>query len=278
MGYEIFQTWLDAWDLIPDGEPFSSNWSQLLPVRRGETLLMLKAAMSEQEVAGSIALEWFDGEGAARVVARRDDALLMERLFAPTGLADLAQTQGDRAAFEILCQVAHKLHSAANRLPFAGLVPVERWFEALGRAAESSGGFFTKAAAIFDALLASQGPRVPLHGDLHHGNAMQRPSGEWVAIDPKGLLGERTLDYAMMPFVDPQSETGIGDCEGIASRASVVAEFAGVEEERLLSWSFCQAALYGAWFTGHPIEGLWRGLAGGLADLVPDVGALSRSS
>ena len=89
MGLEPFRKWLDAWDLIPDGEPFASNWSQLLPVRRGDTPLMLKAAMSEQEVVGSAVLDWFSGQGAARVVERHDDAVLMERLFGPTALTDL---------------------------------------------------------------------------------------------------------------------------------------------------------------------------------------------
>ena len=271
MGLEPFRKWLDAWDLIPDGEPFASNWSQLLPVRRGDTPLMLKAAMSEQEVVGSAVLDWFSGQGAARVVERHDDAVLMERLFGPTALTDLARQDGDRRAFEVLCQVAYQLHSAAERLPFDGLIPVEKWFEALPKAAQGLGGVFTKAASTFNSLVASQRPRVPLHGDLHHANVMQRPSGEWVAIDPKGLLGEHTLDYAMMLFVDPHSDTVIGDGPGIVARALIVAELADVDADRLLSWCFCQAALYGAWFTGHPPEGLWRGLAADLVERVPAV-------
>lgn len=230
---------------------------------------MLKAAMAEQEVVGSTNLDWFGGHGAARVVARQDDAVLMERLFGPTALVEIARTSGPEPAFEVILGVAAKLHSAVNRLPFDGLIPVQKWFESLQLAADALGGFFSKASSTFDYLARTQGPLAPLHGDLHHANVMQRTSGEWVAIDPKGLLGEQTLDYVMMSFVDPQSETGIGDAAGIIARASMVAEMAKLDGERLLSWSFCQAALYGAWFTGHPLEGLWRGLAQDLADAAP---------
>jgi streptomycin 6-kinase len=231
---------------------------------------MLKAAMADQEIAGSIVLEWFQGGGAARVFARRDNAVLMERLFGPTALSGMARAQGDGAAYAVLCEVAYKLHSAADRLPFDGLTPVEKWFEALSVTSNDFGGLFTKAKETFDALAFTQGPRVPLHGDLHHANVLQRSSGEWAAIDPKGLLGERTLEYAMMLFVDPHSKTGIGNCDGIVSRISLVSELAGVDADRLLSWTFCQAALYGAWFTGHPPEKLWRRLASDLADITLD--------
>ena len=35
----------------------------------------------------------------------------------------------------------------------------------------------------------------PLHGDLHHENIMHGPRG-WLAIDPKGVLGDPAFDAA----------------------------------------------------------------------------------
>lgn len=32
---------------------------------------------------------------------------------------------------------------------------------------------------------------VTLHGDLHHGNVLDFGASGWLAIDPKGLKGER---------------------------------------------------------------------------------------
>ena len=275
MEIEPFQRWLEAWDLTPDGEPYASSWSQLLPVRRGDQLLMLKAAMAEQEVAGSAFLAWLQGRGAAHVHERQDDAVLMERLFGPTALADLTKDQGDAAAFTVLRNVADAIHSAPAELRFANIIPMEQWFAALAPAAANAGGVFIKAASTFEALAASTGQRVHLHGDLHHGNVMRRADGTWAAIDPKGILGDRTLEFAMMLFVDVAVDGGIGDAPGVIARVSAASSVAGVDRERLLAWSFCQSALYAAWFAGHPHEALWRPLAEGLEAAAPEPRTLS---
>jgi streptomycin 6-kinase len=40
-------------------------------------------------------------------------------------------------------------------------------------------------------LLTTQREKVVLHGDMHHGNVLNFGSRGWLAIDPKGLIGER---------------------------------------------------------------------------------------
>ncbi|MDP1615246.1 MAG: aminoglycoside phosphotransferase family protein, partial [Methylococcales bacterium] len=42
-------------------------------------------------------------------------------------------------------------------------------------------------------LLLSQGEQVLLHGDLHHYNILQHQEA-WLAIDPKGVVGEREFE------------------------------------------------------------------------------------
>ncbi len=42
-------------------------------------------------------------------------------------------------------------------------------------------------------LLLSQGEPVLLHGDLHHYNLLQHQD-TWLAIDPKGVVGEREFE------------------------------------------------------------------------------------
>jgi streptomycin 6-kinase len=143
--------------------------------------------------------------------------------------------------------------------------------------AANAGGVFVKAAATFEALAASTGPRVQLHGDLHHANVMRRADGTWAAIDPKGILGDRTLEFAMMLFIDVSVDGGIGDAMGVIARTSLASIVAGVDRERLLAWSFCHVALYAAWSwsAGHPHEALWRPLAEGLEAAAPEPRTLS---
>ncbi len=50
------------------------------------------------------------------------------------------------------------------------------------------------AESTFQALLSSAPPTpVLLHGDLHHHNILSTQHG-WLAIDPKGIIGEKSAD------------------------------------------------------------------------------------
>src|SRR5438067_1309862 len=61
---------------------------------------------------------------------------------------------------------------------------------AAGAAGRVRGALGGQAEAIFAALLATQVAPVLLHGDLHHENILAAARQPWLAIDPKGVVGE----------------------------------------------------------------------------------------
>ena len=61
--------------------------SRLLPVRRRGVPAMLKLPMEAEEKRGSLLMPWWDGKGAARVLAHDRDALLLERAMGTGSLA-----------------------------------------------------------------------------------------------------------------------------------------------------------------------------------------------
>jgi streptomycin 6-kinase len=71
----------------------------------------LQHATEEEERFGVIVMEWWDGDGAARVLARDDDALLPERAQGAGSLADMARNGRDDEACRVLCAVAARLHA-----------------------------------------------------------------------------------------------------------------------------------------------------------------------
>jgi streptomycin 6-kinase len=91
----MFDIYLDRWHLVPDGDPTHS--SHLLPVRHRGAPAMLKLALEEEERFGGALMEWWDGIGAARVLARDPDALLMERALSGVCLAEMARDGRSRA-------------------------------------------------------------------------------------------------------------------------------------------------------------------------------------
>ena len=87
--------WLSRWRLVPDGEPLVTPSSVLLPVRSNGAPAMLKLATVDEERRGGAVLAWWDGDGAARVLAREGAALLMERVDGSRSLAETARAGGD---------------------------------------------------------------------------------------------------------------------------------------------------------------------------------------
>jgi streptomycin 6-kinase len=83
----MFAEYLARWRLTPDGDPTLTRNSRLLPVRWRGASAMLKMALEAEEKAGNGLMAWWDGEGAARVLANDGDAILLERAQGKASLA-----------------------------------------------------------------------------------------------------------------------------------------------------------------------------------------------
>jgi streptomycin 6-kinase len=181
------------------------------------------------------------------VLAHEGDAILMERASGARSLIAMARagSHGDDEASRILCAAVAKLHAPRTALPPSTLVPLEKWFADLALAAETHGGVFTSAARTARELLASPRDVVPLHGDVHHGNILDFGDRGWLAIDPKGVIGERGYDFANI-FCNPDAEVALSRGR-LVRTLTVVADAAGLERERLLRWVLAYAGLSAAW-------------------------------
>ncbi|MGY3620266.1 aminoglycoside phosphotransferase family protein [Bradyrhizobium sp. USDA 10063] len=248
----MFDSYLAKWRLVPDGDPIVTRAARLLPVLRHGEPAMLKLSFEQDERLGGTVMEWWDGDGAARVLARDDHALLMERATGPASLSDMARTGQDDEACRILCQTAARLHAPRNKaLP--ELTPLAQWFRELAPAARTHGGILSRCAETAEALLRDQRDVVVLHGDLHHDNVLDFGARGWLAIDPKHIVGERGFDFANI-FTNPDladPTRPIATEPGrFARRLDIVAEAAKLDRLRLLSWILAWTGLSAAWYLG----------------------------
>lgn len=241
-----FQPWLRRWELRPDGPAFGTRNSDFLPVVWRRRAAMLRVTFSPEKQAGGRVLAWWRGGGAADVLAIDGPALLMARGGRAEGLIWRA-VQDDEGAIRILCTVAARLHAprGTERLPPEGTPSLAEHFRHLlsprGRAK------FPVAARHADALLAEpEGPSQVLHGDLHHTSALPFGPGDWRAIDPAGLIGERAFDYVPMLFqpdlADPSLEIAANPAT-FHDRLTRIAGESGIDAERLRLWASAYGAL-----------------------------------
>jgi streptomycin 6-kinase len=243
---EDFEPWLGRWSLIADGEGFTTRFGcRLLPVRAGGERAMLKIAVHEEERRGGALMAWWGGIGAARVLAREDEAILLERLDGPRSLAAMARAGEDDEATCILCHTAMALHAPRPEPPPASLTPMEVWFRALWPAASAQGGTLALAASAARDLLDDPRDIAVLHGDYHHDNVLDGGERGWLVIDPKGVLGERGFEYANL-FRNPDAPTVLMPGR-LGRQAAIVARAASLDVDRLLAWILAYAGLGAAW-------------------------------
>ncbi len=239
-----FDPYLAEWQLTRDGEPICTPTSKLLPVRKDGVPAMLKIALIEEERRGAEVMSYYDGDGAARVLAHEGDALLLERAIGGASLIEMARGGGDDQASSIICATIARLHTPRRHQRPGNLVPLRHWFRSL-EAAARHGGAFAAASSAAQQLLTGPTEEVVLHGDVHHGNILYDRTRGWLAIDPKGLIGDRAFDYANV-FCNP--DMALATTPGRLQRqAAVVSGATGIERARLLKWILAYAGLSASW-------------------------------
>jgi len=244
---QVFKKHLQCWNLTPNGGPISTHSSDLLPVIYQDQKAMLKIAKSSEEKRGNFLMAWWSKNQApvAPVFMNDKDALLMERALGKKSLIQMAKNNQDEKATEIICTVVQKLHSIKNQNSPPSLTPLSDYFRALGPAASQHGGLFIQAHNTAQELLKNPKDSVILHGDIHHGNILYFGDQGWLAIDPKGLVGESYFDFANL-FFNPDFEVATQPGR-LETQLALVCKMANLDRNRLLKWILAYSGLSAAW-------------------------------
>lgn len=249
---EALEPYLQLWQLSFREPAIRTATALVLKVWRDDQSLMLKLVLNPDEAGQREALAHFAGRGAVRLVEWDGAAMLLERAVPGTPLARLTLQGRDEEAAEATCRVIAQLLSepppAESELP-----TVEDWggaFDRVGRVAEQRGvqpRLLERAQRLYADLAETQGPRLLLHGDLQHYNILLDETRGWLAIDPKGVLGEAAFEIGAW-LRNPEGEMRFfADTAIVARRAAMFAERLGLDRQRVLGWAFCQAVLSALW-------------------------------
>jgi streptomycin 6-kinase len=219
-----------------------------------ETVILKLLSPSEtDEQRGAVALQYFDGHGAVRLLRYDEGAHLME-YAAGDELVTLVQRGEDENATRIIAQVIQQLHSVAQNIPHAGLFMLERWFEALFNKAASDrqagiDSIYVRSASLAKRLLVDQREVRALHGDIHHRNIRETPRG-WLTFDPKGLIGERTYDCANT-LCNPVMPELVHNETRLLANAAILADTLALDLSRVLAFTYAYACLNASWWLPH---------------------------
>lgn len=161
---------------------------------QGNNPIILKLSLDSKNLAReAFALKCFSENGAIKLLAEDKGILLLERAI-PGHSLKKSFPDKEEESIKIACALMKKLHQASipENHPFPDM---KDWLRDLDKDWPLPHQYLQKARKRRDQLLATSEKKVLLHGDLHHDNILKKGE-EWVAIDPKGVMGESAYEVA----------------------------------------------------------------------------------
>lgn len=250
------------WEMEFSGRTLETPSSTLafgtLKSDRTPVVLKLIKPRSDEQNAGRW-LDYHAGQGAARLLAHDETALLLEQAIPGSELAELVRAGRDDEATRQMGHIIEKLCGEAKvGQPTGQPIPAGfKTVEALGNAFErNSRALLTakipaemldRASHLYRELCESQGPRRLLHGDLHHYNVLLDTNRGWQVIDPKGVVGEMAYETGAMLRNPVELPQFYPDTPVLKNRVEILCRMLGLPEERVLGWCFSQAILSAVW-------------------------------
>ena len=105
-----------------------------------------------------------------------------------------------------------------------------------------------KAERLFSDLLGFMDQVVLLHGDLHHYNILSSKRAPWLAIDPKGVVGEPAYEIgAWLRNPYPQLLDNPDVKQITTRRVNQLSVELGFDRRRIIDWGIAQAVLSAWW-------------------------------
>jgi streptomycin 6-kinase len=261
------QAWVDAlpallarceqrWGLTI-GAPFRLSYNFAAPATHSDgaqRVIKVIAPYLDADLEADV-LQLYGGQGAIELL-EHDEAngvLLLERCLPGTELATLFPPRDDEAtavASDVMAQLWRPLpahHPFPTLARYTGVL--DRLPRIFGDSAVPLDARVLDAAIRLRAELLSSAPEaVLLHGDLHYHNILAARRQPWLAIDPKGVAGERAYEPSPL-FYNPLGDwhARVDGPRLVQRRTDILVERAGLDRQRVLAWAVVQGVVSSLW-------------------------------
>ena len=205
----------------------------------------------DEFLGGVEAMVLYGGRGMVRVLelARDERIVLMERVVP----GETAWREPIDRALDAVASVMRNLRMAPP--PGHSFPDVRAYHRAWPRNVRLYGGpgpidadLFEIGEKLFLELCDSSTAPVVLHGDLHYGNVLRSERESWLAIDPKGVIGEPCYEVGDVFRNRVDELYGASDpVRAMRRRVEALADLTGFDRERVRLWALAQAVLSEVW-------------------------------
>lgn len=242
----------DRWSLTQVKAVNNMSWNFVATAIQDHKIpIVLKISCGQQLIQHEYnSLKHFDGHGAIQVLDINAEyhALLLERAMPGERLKEhhpekLTDTIVIYAS--IVKQLASRPFSKRNTYTH-----VSEWLSVLDKITDPriEKCLVDKARPLRSILLKTAKQEYLCHGDLHLENIISHGS-TWVAIDPKGIIGEIAFEAAAFDLISIDEIQQNGNIPSLVlNRVELLSNSLALNFNRLLSWIFLRIILSAQWF------------------------------
>jgi streptomycin 6-kinase len=243
------------WNIQVEKHFSNLSYNFVAPTGRHDgTPAVLKLGFPEELTLEANALKAYAGDGSVKLLEHEPtiEALLLERLEPGESLPHFTNNEANTRITATLLQRLWR--SVPSPEDFRSL---DSWTRELHQAHDKYKGdtsfrYFSlldKAVHLYQELRTGQ--HVLLHADLHHDNILTAGREPYLAIDPKGIIGEKGFDVGTFLVNPIELLHTFPDVKKIhRERIAVFSEMLGMTKQEVEAWGFVFAVLSGCWTVG----------------------------
>ncbi|MEC0142138.1 aminoglycoside phosphotransferase family protein [Paenibacillus alginolyticus] len=232
--------------------PFDLSFNFVAPaIRKDGTEVVIKLVIPGDEFVSEVdALTLFNGNGIVKIidVDIAKGILILERLIPGKTLASLEnEDEAAQTASQVMKKLwipapAHSTNIPTTKHMEKKLLNIsKRNTEGLGPITKE---ILQEAVNTYISMNAMPDKPYLLHGDLHHYNILMAAREPWLAIDPKGLIGDR--EYDVIQYLLNKLPNG-DSTHVIEKRIDIFVKELNLDKKRMLSWGFAHSVLATCW-------------------------------
>ncbi len=253
----LVKTYETKWGLKSKGAfpELTLNYVEKVKTNNGEYLVLKIGFPQDLDFARQAkTLKLYSGNGAAKVINEdiENSVLLLEGCIPGKSLHTL---KDETKEVLIFTNIAKRLWRRA---------PEDPSFENISKAMEDFEWYLdniikvekslpkdlvVKARDLYKKLIATQKDTFLLHGDLHHDNIISSARG-WLAIDPKGVIGEREFESASFiynPYKQFSENQELITEKFFSHRIELIAAALRFDKHRITHWAFVKSVSSQIW-------------------------------
>ncbi|MEK7137679.1 MAG: aminoglycoside phosphotransferase family protein [Patescibacteria group bacterium] len=248
----IIEECKEQWELTLEPHAYDLSYNFIAPVRtKDNQKAILKIGFpKEKEVLTEIeSLRYFPGKYSVRILEHNVKlrAFIVERLTPGTSLRE-THLKNDPEATQIALPLLRgipvnvpKNHKFPSLADWAKVFERVRNMNVKGTITHS---ILDQAQRTFEKLDATKKEEKLLHGDLHHDNILCDEKRGWIAIDPKGVIGDPSFNGSRF-IINNWSDRPTDEL--LQLRVTMIAKALGYDEARIAGWAYVDYIISNCW-------------------------------